>query len=47
MFGNTHAAVKNGTYSVYLNAITSNKDIGQLFTAKLSNELEKVLSSYR
>lgn len=46
MFGNTHAAIKNGTYSVLINAVNSPKDLSTFFTNKLKNELNKIIASY-
>ena len=46
MFGNSHAGLKNGTYSVLVNAIGSAKDISSFYTNKIKNELSKVLAAY-
>ena len=47
MFGNSNAAIKNGTYSVLMNAINSPKDISTFYTNKIKNDLIKALSSYQ
>ena len=46
-FAGSAPELKTGTYSVFLNALTGNKDISSYYTNKIKNNLEKYLNSFK